>query len=108
MAMLPVTRATDADFPHCSGMERTPAGAAGVNVSVFAGGLPISREGDLNTLHLFPVGPFCFDHAVPILSASNSVFAQGAGCGRIFDPTCTAVAQGLPTVFVGDSFSDFF
>ena len=99
MAMLPITRATDADFPHCSGMERTPAGAAGVNVSVFAGGLPISR--------VFPPAP-CPPHAVPILSASNSVFVQKRGVGRIFDPTCTAVAQGLPTVFVGDSFSDFF
>ena len=87
MAMLPITRATDADFPHCSGMVRTP----GDNVTVFAGGLLVSRHGDPNTIH-----------------ASNSVFVQKRGVGRIFDPTCTAVAQGLPTVFVGDSFSDFF
>jgi len=104
MAILPITRATDADFPHCSGMVRTP----GDNVTVFAGGLLVSRHGDPNTIHVFPVGPICPPHAVPILSASNSVFVQKRGVGRIFDPTCTAVAQGLPTVFVGDSFSDFF
>ena len=103
MAMLPITRATDADFPHCSTMVRTP----GDNVTVFAGGLLVSRHGDPNTVHVFPPAP-CPPHAVPILSASNSVFVQKRGVGRIFDPTCTAVAQGLPTVFVGDSFSDFF
>ena len=103
MAMLPITRDTDADFPHCSGMVRTP----GDNVTVFAGGLLVSRHGDPNTVHVFPPAP-CPPHAVPIRGASNSVFVQKRGVGRIFDPTCTAVAQGLPTVFVGDSFSDFF
>ena len=42
-----VTRIGDADVTHCSGMTR----AAGSG-NVFANGIGVSRQGDVNTTHL--------------------------------------------------------
>ena len=44
-----VTRIGDADVTHCSGMTR----AAGSG-NVFANGIGVSRQGDVNTTHLTP------------------------------------------------------
>lgn len=92
-----VTRIGDADIPHCSGMVR----AAGSG-NVFVNGIPVSRQGDVNTVHLLPGSP-CPAHAAPIASGSSSVFANFKGIGRVGDGLsgCTAVAAGSPNVFAG-------
>lgn len=90
-----VTRIGDADIPHCSGMAR----AAG-SPNVFANGIPISRQGDANTGHLLPGSP-CPGHAAPISAGSGSVYVNRKQCGRVGDPTCTAVAGGSGNVFAG-------
>jgi uncharacterized Zn-binding protein involved in type VI secretion len=46
-------------------------------------------------------GSPCPGHAVPISSGSSSVFINGISCGRVGDPTCTAVAAGSSNVFAG-------
>ena len=42
-----VTRIGDADVTHCSGMVRAVGSG-----NVFCNGIPISRQGDVNTVHL--------------------------------------------------------
>ena len=91
-----VTRIGDADIPHCSGMVRAQ-GSPNVNCN----GSPISRQGDLNTIHLKECGIICCGHAAPIVTGSATVRVNGLGCGRIGDPTCTAVAAGSGNVFAG-------
>ena len=95
--MPPVTRIGDADSAHCSGMVR----AVG-SPNVFANGIPISRQSDVNTVHLLPGSP-CPPHAAPIASGSSTVKVNNLGCGRIGDgiSACTAVAAGSPNVFAG-------
>ena len=44
-----VTRIGDADVAHCSGMTRAVGSG-----NVFANGIGISRQGDVNTVHLLP------------------------------------------------------
>jgi uncharacterized Zn-binding protein involved in type VI secretion len=92
-----VTRIGDADVAHCSGMVR----AAGSG-NVFVNNIPVSRQGDVNTVHLLPGSP-CPAHAAPIAAGSSSVFANFKGVGRIGDGLsgCTAVAAGSPNVFAG-------
>jgi len=92
-----VTRIGDADEAHCSGMVR----AAG-SPNVFANNIPVSRQGDVNTVHLLPGSP-CPAHAAPIAVGSTTVFANGVGIGRVGDALagCTAVAAGSPTVIAG-------
>lgn len=92
-----VTRIGDADVPHCSGMVRAQGSG-----NVFANNIPVSREGDLNTVHLEPGNP-CPAHAAPIEKGSSSVFANSKSVGRIGDPLsgCTSVAAGSPNVFAG-------
>jgi uncharacterized Zn-binding protein involved in type VI secretion len=92
-----VTRIGDADVPHCSGMTR----AVG-SPNVFVNGIPVSRQGDVNTTHLLPPVP-CPAHAAPIAVGSTTVFINGKGCGRIGDAIsgCTSVAAGSPNVFAG-------
>ena len=92
-----VTRIGDADVGHCSGMVR----AAGSG-NVFANNIPVSRQGDVNTVHLLPGSP-CPAHAAPIAAGSSSVFANFKGVGRVGDGLsgCTAVAAGSPNVFAG-------
>jgi len=92
-----VTRIGDADVAHCSGMTR----AVG-SPDVFANGIAISRQGDVNTGHLLPGAP-CPSHSAPIASGSSTVFINGKGCGRIGDGIsgCTSVAAGSPNVFAG-------
>jgi len=87
----------DLDLIHCS----QPVRAQG-SVTVFAEGVGISRQGDLNGPHLLPGTP-CPAHAAPITLGSITVFVNGKGCGRIGDSVtaCTAVATGCPTVFAG-------
>ncbi len=92
-----VTRIGDADVPHCSGMARAQGSG-----NVFANGIAISREGDVNTGHLLPGSP-CPSHAAPIAVGSTTVFINGKGCGRVGDAIsgCTSVAAGSPNVFAG-------
>lgn len=92
-----VTRVGDADNPHCSGMVRAVGSG-----NVFCNGIPVSRQGDVNTTHLLPGVP-CPAHAAPIAVGSGSVFINGYGCGRVGDALsgCTSVAAGSPNVFAG-------
>ena len=94
----PATRIGDADVPHCSGMVR----AVG-SPNVFVNKIPWSRQGDVNTPHLFPAGDKCFTHAMPIALGSPTVFINGVGAGRVTDAitSCTNVAEGSPNVFCG-------
>ena len=92
-----ITRVGDADVAHCSGMVRAQGSG-----SVFANGIAISRQGDVNTVHLLPGSP-CPVHNAPITSGSSKVFINGKGAGRVGDAIsgCTSVAQGSSNVFAG-------
>jgi len=92
-----ITRKGDADVPHCSGMVRDAH-----SPDVYANGIPISRQGDVNTGHLLPPAP-CPSHAAPIAVGSTTVFINGKGCGRIGDAIsgCTSVAEGSSNCFAG-------
>lgn len=92
------TRIGDADVSHCSGMTR----AVG-SPNVFVNGIPWSRQGDVNTVHLLPGSPVCPPHAAPITSGSSTVKVNGRGAGRVGDgiTSCTSVAAGSPNVFAG-------
>ena len=92
-----ITRKGDADVPHCSGMVRDAH-----SPDVYANGIPISRQGDVNTGHLLPPAP-CPSHAAPIAVGSTTVFINGKGCGRIGDAIsgCTSVAEGSGDCFAG-------
>ena len=92
-----VTRIGDADVAHCSGMTRAVGSS-----DVFANGIAVSRQGDVNTTHLLPGVP-CPAHAAAIASGSSTVKVNGKGCGRIGDAIsgCTSVAAGSSNVFAG-------
>ena len=92
-----VSRIGDADVAHCSGMTRAVGSG-----DVFANGIGISRQGDVNTVHLLPGAP-CPPHSAPIASGSSTVFVNGKGCGRVGDGIsgCTSVAAGSGNVFAG-------
>ena len=92
-----VTRITDADVAHCSGMVRAVGSS-----DVIVNGLGVSRQGDVNTSHLLP-GAICPSHSAPIAVGSLTVIVNGRGCGRVGDAIsgCTSVAQGSPDVFAG-------
>ena len=92
-----VTRIGDADVAHCSGMTRAVGSG-----NVFANGIGISRQGDVNTVHLLPGAP-CPPHSAPIASGSSTVFVNGKGCGRVGDGIsgCASVAAGSSNVFAG-------
>jgi uncharacterized Zn-binding protein involved in type VI secretion len=92
-----VTRIGDADIPHCSPMVRAQGSG-----NVFVNNIPVSRQGDLNTVHLLPGNP-CPAHAAPISSGSSTVFVNFKGIGRVGDSLsgCTAVAVGSSDVFAG-------
>ena len=62
-----VTRIGDADVTHCSGMTRAVGSG-----NVFANGIGVSRQGDVNTTHLLPGAP-CPPHAAAISSGSSTV-----------------------------------
>jgi len=91
------TRIGDSDVPHCSGMVRAVGSG-----NVFVNGIPWSREGDVNTVHLLPGVP-CPAHAASISSGSSTVKVNGRGAGRVGDAIsgCTAVAAGSSNVFAG-------
>lgn len=92
-----VTRVGDADVAHCSGMVRAVGSG-----NVFVNGIPVSRQGDVNTGHLLPGSP-CPSHSAPIAVGSTTVKINGKGCGRVGDAIsgCTSVAAGSPNVFCG-------
>ena len=92
-----VTRIGDADVPHCSGMVRAQGSG-----NVFVNGIAVSRQGDLNTVHLLPGDP-CPAHSAPISAGSSSVFVSSKGTGIVGDGLsgCTSVAAGSPNVFAG-------
>lgn len=92
-----VTRVGDADVVHCS----QPFRAQGSD-NVFCNGIKVSRQGDVNTVHVLPGAP-CPPHVAPIAVGSTSVFINSRGCGRIGDSitACTSVAAGSPNVFAG-------
>lgn len=91
------TRIGDDDIAHCSGMVRAEG-----SPNVFVNGIPWSRQGDHNTVHLLPGFP-CVPHTAPIDLGSTTVFVNGRGAGRIGDAItgCTSVAEGSPNVFAG-------
>ena len=91
------TRIGDADVPHCSGMVRAEG-----SPDVFVNGIPWSRQGDVNTGHLYPPASGLI-HAAPIHIGSPTVFVNGRGAGRVGDAItgCTIVAEGSPNVFAG-------
>jgi len=91
------TRVGDADVAHCSGMTR----AVG-SPNVYVNGIPWSRQGDVNTVHLLPGAP-CPSHAASITVGSTTVFVNGKGAGRVGDAIsgCTSVAEGSSNVFAG-------
>jgi uncharacterized Zn-binding protein involved in type VI secretion len=70
--------------------------------NVFVNGIPWSRQGDINTVHLLPGTP-CPAHTAPIASGSSTVKVNGRGAGRIGDTIsgCTSVAEGSTNVFAG-------
>jgi uncharacterized Zn-binding protein involved in type VI secretion len=92
-----VTRVGDADVAHCSGMVRAVGSG-----NVFVNGIPVSRQGDVNTGHLLPPAP-CPSHSAPIAAGSSTVKVNGKGAGRVGDAIsgCTSVAAGSPNVFAG-------
>ena len=92
-----VTRIGDADIPHCSEMVR----AIG-SPNVFVNSIAVSRQTDINTLHLLPGAP-CPPHVAPITTGSTTVKVNDLGCGRIGDSitSCTSVAAGSENVFAG-------
>ena len=92
-----VTRIGDADVPHCSGMTRAVGSS-----NVFANGIAVSRQSDINTVHLKPP-VVCVNHTAPITTGSTTVKVNGLGCGRIGDAitACTSVAEGCSDVFAG-------
>lgn len=92
-----VTRIGDADIPHCSPMVRAQGSG-----NVFVNNIPVSRQGDLNTVHLLPGSP-CPAHAAAITTGSSTVFVNFKGIGRVGDGIsgCTAVASGSADVFAG-------
>jgi len=91
------TRVGDAYSAHCSGMVRAVGSG-----NVFVNGIPWSRQGDVNTVHLLPGSP-CPAHNAPIASGSSKVFVNGKGAGRVGDALsgCTSVAAGSSNVFAG-------
>ena len=92
-----VTRVGDLDLIHCS----VPARAVG-SPNVFVNSIPVSRQGDINTVHVLPGAP-CPPHVAPITIGSLTVRINGRGCGRGGDviTACTLGAQGSPNVFAG-------
>ena len=96
--MPPATRIGDADVTHCSTPNRM-VGSPNVKVN----NIPWSRQGDINTPHLFPCPPGCCVHTAPIAVGSRTVIVNGKGAGRIGDGIsgCTSVAQGSPNVIAG-------
>lgn len=92
-----VTRVGDADVAHCSGMVRAVGSG-----NVFVNGIPVSRQGDVNTGHKLPGAP-CPSHTAPIAVGSTTVKVNGKGIGRVGDAIsgCTSVAAGSPNVFAG-------
>ena len=91
------TRIGDADIPHCSEMVR----AIG-SPNVFVNSIAVSRQTDINTVHLLPGAP-CPPHVAPITTGSTTVKVNDLGCGRIGDSvsSCTSVAAGSENVFAG-------
>ena len=88
----------DVDLVHCSLPSRV-----GASINVLVNGIGVSRQGDFNDPHLYPVGIFCFFHAAPIAIGSLRVRVNGRGCGRIGDSVagCTFEASGSFNVFAG-------
>ena len=70
--------------------------------NVFANGIAVSRQSDVNTSHLLPGAP-CPSHTAPIAVGSPTVFTNQLGTGRIGDAIsgCTSVAAGSSDVFAG-------
>ena len=97
MSSKAVTRKGDADVVHCSVPHRLQH-----SPDVFVNNIAVSRQGDLNTVHVLPGLP-CPAHQAPIATGSTTVFINGKGCGRIGDSisACTSVAQGSDNVFAG-------
>ena len=90
-----VTRVGDPDQTHISG----PVRAMGSS-NVFVNGIPASRQGDKNSIHLkTPSTP----HTAAITTGSTKVFVDGKGIGRKDDAvsSCTSVADGSSNVFSG-------
>jgi uncharacterized Zn-binding protein involved in type VI secretion len=92
-----VTRIGDSDIAHCSGMVRAQGSG-----NVFVNNIPVSRQGDVNTVHLLPGDP-CPAHAAPIAAGSGTVKVNNKGIGRVGDGLsgCTSVAAGSSNVFAG-------
>ena len=92
-----VVRFGDADVSHCSGMTRL-----GKSSNVFANGIGVSRQGDVNTTHKLPPIP-CLSHKAGITTGSTTVFTNNKGTGRTGDAIsgCTVCGDGSTNVFAG-------
>jgi len=97
MSSKAVTGKGDADVIHCSVPHRLQH-----SPDVFVNNIAVSRQGDLNTVHVLPGVP-CPSHQAPIATGSTTVFINGKGCGRVGDSisACTSVAEGSDNVFAG-------
>ncbi len=93
-----VARVGDPDQTHCSG----PVRAMGSS-NVFCNGIPVSRQGDKNSIHLKPPHNPCKPHTAGIAVGSSTVFVNSKGIGRKNDEVsdCTSVADGSSNVFAG-------
>ena len=108
MTSYPVCVKGHADATHCGPMVRA-TGSTNVFVNRLSGAPAgshadggISREDDPNTFHKRPPNiPPCPGHTVGIKVGSLKVRVNSKGCGRIFDATCTHVAEGSANVRAG-------
>ena len=93
-----ISRIGDLDVPHCSGMVRATGSS-----DVFVNTRPAVRQGDINTVHVFPEGDLCPPHVGAVKTGSKKVFINGRGAGRVGDGlvACTSIAQGSENVFSG-------
>ena len=70
--------------------------------SVFANGIPVSRQGDASASHAVRVGDDCVPHVVAIAGGSGTVFADGIPVARIGDPIdAGSITGGSPSVWAG-------
>lgn len=88
-----VSRLGDTVSVHECGVVPT---AATASPNVFANGIAVHRQGDVNTSHPFAPPPAgCPTHSTSLSSGSPNVYINGKQCARIGDPYgCGIVLTG--------------